>query len=491
MVQTRSGARVTRQRERTPRRRAPTCEEAGAKLRTCPRPGVRARRRNPDGGTLQGTTPSGSQTPPGVFGVGARPHIGKKITKVKKSMEVGGSGPGAGGNQTPPPPMGGAADHDMVNLPLFNLSANQKQRLRNGKGVRVTMGSGCDKCTSCIMSQENAKKIVKKKGGAATIVLGKGEIDQNNFSGSGIMPSKRGGPIHGAYKAPPSGGMIMGPDADGCYTSYTQNIKEGRMDKKKTCPPKPTGKKPKGGWKGLGPSHSSIIAKTAGKGSNAVRDPARKVGGSVKIGNSRFDKPSGSNFRRNTGGWGIGDKQSTDALKAVFSKLSAGDKREVGSFDNFRKMIAAEAKRAGMGDPDVDRMSTDNIRDLIDDAKDEGHIADIDEDALVDAFLVAQRRMESVVGENTLKKAAKKAQGKGLWARGNGMYASGGAIGSHMSANQMTNVGAGGNLLSPMAASKAPQAAAQNFFFASQFPPSLAHDIRGAGHVGSFFPWQK
>lgn len=484
MVETRSGRRVTRQRAATPRRRAPTCAEAGAKLRSCPRPGVRARRAA--GGAAGATSPSGSTTPPGIFGAG-RPHIGKHINKVKKSMEVGGSGPGAGGDQTPPAPIGGKADHDMVTVPLLNLSENQKQRLRNEKAVRVTMGTGCDKCSSCVMSQENAKKIMKKKGSAATISLGKGEIDKNKISGSGIMPRKTGGPIHGAYQPPKGGavgGLVVGPDKDGCYTSYTDNFKENRMDKKKSCPTKPKGtKKP---WKE--PGWSPISAKTAGKGSNAVRDPAKRVPKGGKTLGSRWGKPSGSNFKRNTGGWGvegegISPTRAEKEMKKIYDKMDDEDKDRL-TLEEFVDTIASEAQQ-------MPSFSTTNMSKV---AKEIEADYEIPQGAARMALHVMSMLKEGQEAQDAMKGTIKKAtKGKGMYASGDGIYARGngshgGAIGNRMGYSETSSIGAGGNLLGPMAASKAPQAAAQNWFFASQFQPSMAADIRGNGLKGFIRP---
>ena len=478
MVTTRSGSRVRRQRQATPRRRAPTCAEAGAKLRTCPRPGVRARRAA--GGAAGATTPSGSTTPPGIFGAG-RPHIGKKIMDTKKRMEVG-SGTHAGGQQTPPAPMGGRADHDMVNVPLLGWSENQKQRLRNGKGVRVKMGTGCDKCTSCIMTQENAKKIMKKKGGAATIVLGKGEIDENNISGSGIMPSKRGGPIHGAYKAPSGGavgGLVQGPDKDGCYTSYTENYKTGTMDKKKSCPIKPSGKKPPkkswkdGGWNTVEPLQRKLGKASSGKGSNVVRDPAKKVPKGGKTMGAKWGKPSGDRLKHNITGKGITQAKFDQAIKQLM-KEHKEDVDDIGQdMDDVIETIIDEGE-------DMSSMTAKEMQKVADVLnRDYG----IPKNMSRKVLNLVKARKETRPGELLIaNKAAGNgiyASGDGIYARGNGMYARGGAIGQRMGYSEMSSIGAGGNLLGPMAASKAPQAAAQNWFFATQFQPAMAADIRG------------
>ena len=302
----------------------------------------------------------------------------------------------------------------MPTIPLKEMSANQRSRLRNGHPVRVAMGSGADGC-SCKMKEENIKKVMRKKGGAATIKLDADEIRENKISGSGIMSGAR----------------------------------------------------------------------------KAAKELKEKAGGAVKIGKAKFGKPSVDRAKKNLGiGGAIGAVQKEQVEDAI--KEGRSDAKElIKRYAQQSKLVAQKIKKkktktpediktleeieTGLGNVDrmVDKVKgiTDATKTMLSTALD--YITDLlagEEDFLSPAEKEAKRQLNA------------KQSGKGLrygegGSLGYGMM--GGAIGRSSTASQITNVGAGGNILGPMQASKAPQASSANWFFSTQFPPAMAREIRG------------
>lgn len=253
-------------------------------------------------------------------------------------------------NKFPQPPPGSGSP--MPTVPLGPMSDNQRSKLRNGHPVRVTLGTGASGECSCKMKEENIKKIMKKKGGAATIKLDEDEKRENKFCGTGIMKGSRGGPKHGGVQAPKGKGMHGG--VAGLIT--LQDVKTGQATMEDY-------------EKSKAAQERSAVALRMKRGD--VTDS--------KVGDKR--------------------KRKTDAskMKPRVHTTRTMDKKKKATF--------------GMEKPKL---------------------------------------------------------GSGI------TY--GGAIGRQSSAG-ITNVGAGGNILGPMQASKAPQAGSQNWFFHTQFPPAMAHEI--------------
>lgn len=256
-------------------------------------------------------------------------------------------------SKAPPPPSGSP----MPTIPLGPMSPNQRSKLRNGHAVRVKMGTGaCDEC-SCKMKEENIKKLMKKKGGAATIKLDEDEKRENKLSGSGIMQGSRGGPRHGGIQAPKGEGISYGGVAS---LVRLKDVQEGR----------------------------------------ATMEEYRK---------------------------------SQAAQKKAARELKR--RREA-----KQPKKPAKKRKGAPGDNQF------------------------------------QQRMDQPPEKYRVQEGAgfwKHHVNKGQVGFGIGY---GGSIGSRSSSG-IANIGAGGNILAPMQASKAPQAGSQNWFFHTQFPPALAHDI--------------
>jgi len=255
-------------------------------------------------------------------------------------------------SKMPPPPSGSP----MPTVPLGPMSPNQRSKLRNGHPVRVKMGTGsCDDC-SCKMKEENIKKIMKKKGGAATVKLDEDEKRENKFSGTGIMKGARGGPKHGGVQAPAGKGI-------------------------------------------------KIIQKTKSKGG---------VAGLISMTDVKEGRATLAEYKRSR----EAQKKAADELKR--RKGEAEGDPEPGT------------KRGRSGGDDRPK----------------------------------RRRGGGITYGD----------GGGITYGDGGSIGYGGSIGRRSSTG-IPNVGAGGNILAPMQASKAPQAASQNWFFHTQFPPAMAHQI--------------
>jgi len=300
----------------------------------------------------------------------------------------------------------------MPTIPLKEMSANQKSRLRNGHPVRVAMGSGAGGCCSCKMKEENIKKVMRKKGGAATIKLDADEIRENKISGSGIMSGAR----------------------------------------------------------------------------KTLKDAKEKVGGAVKIGKAKFGKPSVDRGKKNLGIGGaiagVSRAQMADALKK-------GDKKTVSVYIEQQKKVADAI--ASKPDEELTKSDLKALGRIQKEMSTFASRADgKEEETMFEKFLkslvqIIDSVSKALIGDNDddddlsglfggqgLRYGEGGSLGYGMPKR-----MMGGAIGRTATGSQITNVGAGGNILGPMQASKAPQASSANWFFSTQFPPAMAKQITG------------
>lgn len=294
----------------------------------------------------------------------------------------------------------------MPTIPLKEMSANQRSRLRNGHPVRVAMGSGADGC-SCKMKEENIKKVMRKKGGAATIKLDADEIRENKISGSGIMSGARKG----------------------------------------------------------------------------LKEAKEKLGGAVKIGKAKFGKPSVDRAKKNLG---IGGAVGMINKQTLLNAIEAGEGKVY--LDRYIAQIKNRIKTLEDKQKNKKKLTAKEEGEL------EGLLRDLDEVAN-DAKELDPDEYKSEIGtlakliaqiDKLVKVVTAPVTGTGLQygeggSLGYGMpkRMMGGAIGRSSTGSQITNVGAGGNILGPMQASKAPQASSANWFFSTQFPPAMAREIRG------------
>ncbi len=286
----------------------------------------------------------------------------------------------------------------MPSIPLKDMSPNQRSRLRNGHPVRVAMGSGAG-CCSCKMKEENIKKVMRKKGGAATIKLDADEMRENKISGSGIMEGGR----------------------------------------------------------------------------------------SVKIGKHRYGKPSIDQAKKNLGlkkGGAIGGISRAE----VMSALKSGDKTVVKNYIEQQKSVAE-----AIGKKDPEKMTKSDAKALLRIEREmEAFQITAKEKAEKTMFQKVLTAIKKIIDDVTAALAgddsddnasvASTKAGNGLrYGEGGslGYGMKGGAIGRAPTSSQITNVGAGGNILGPMQASKAPQSSSANWFFSTQFPPAMARQITG------------
>jgi hypothetical protein len=269
------------------------------------------------------------------------------------------------------------------------------------------------------MKEENIKKVMRKKGGAATIKLDADEIRENKISGSGIMSGAR----------------------------------------------------------------------------KAAKELKEKAGGAVKIGKAKFGKPSVDRAKKNLGiGGAIGAVQKEQVEDAI--KEGRSDAKElIKRYAQQSKLVAQKIKKKKTKTPEdiktLEEIETglDNVDSMVDKVN---GITDATKTMLSKALdfitdlLAGEEDFLSPAEKEAKRQLDAKQSGKGLrygegGSLGYGMHKHmmGGAIGRTPTSSQITNVGAGGNILGPMQASKAPQASSANWFFSTQFPPAMARQITG------------
>jgi len=296
----------------------------------------------------------------------------------------------------------------MPTIPLKEMSPNQRSRLRNGHPVRVAMGSGADGC-SCKMKEENIKKVMRKKGGAATIKLDADEIRENKISGSGIMSGARKG----------------------------------------------------------------------------LKEAKEKLGGAVKIGKAKFGKPSVDRAKKNLG---IGGAIGGISLAEVKTAIKNKDQKVVDNYiQQSGKVVEKIDKKKNPTTADLKAVQRIN-RELqtlqklgvssISDPTIWQRVTDVVSKVIKDISGIIGITGAGVSDDEEEGGSLRYGEGGSL---GYGMpkRMMGGAIGRSSTGSQISNVGAGGNILGPMQASKAPQASSANWFFSTQFPPAMAREIRG------------
>jgi hypothetical protein len=294
----------------------------------------------------------------------------------------------------------------MPTLPLKEMSANQRSRLRNGHPVRVAMGSGAG-CCSCKMKEENIKKVMRKKGGAATIKLDADEMRENKISGSGIMSGAR----------------------------------------------------------------------------KAVKEAKKKVGGAVKVGKAKFGKPSVDRAKKNLGiGGAIGGISLAEAKQA----LKDGDANVVRNYVEQQQSVAKKLNEKKTP-TNADLKAIERIKNEMfsfSKVKTAEKVGDSSFwDSILKFFGDVYASLQEIISSGSSdgeEEGGSLRYGEG-GSLGYGMpkRMMGGAIGRTATSSQITNVGAGGNILGPMQASKAPQASSANWFFSTQFPPAMARQITG------------
>ncbi len=330
---------------------------------------------------------------------------------------------------------------DMHEVKIAELSKAAGGKLRSGKHpCQCRLAGKGVKGKSALMKEGNLKKLVSadKKGSSARIKLDEEELLANKMAGTGMM---EGGRLKHPFKKlskhdkdliAKSVGAVVGTAA-GAAAAET------------------------------GPA-APFIGAAAGVG--AEEGTSQLLGGAVKIGKSRFGKPSLDRAKHNIKG-GRASVARTPACKKAGEDLAEcqGRVRNAKAKAAPKSPVASRRAKAAAKRKGKKSMF--------------GPVAQGEKDR-------EDERLGEEVGElRRSARLAKKGSGLHGGAKGSGLHGgakgsgimAGGAIGPYSS---VTNVGAGGNLIAgtrmghPAMMS---QAASANPFFATQFPPGLSQGM--------------
>jgi hypothetical protein len=215
----------------------------------------------------------------------------------------------------------------------------------------------------------------------------------------------------------------------------------------------------------------------------AVKEAKKKVGGAVKVGKAKFGKPSVDRAKKNLGiGGAIGGISLAEAKQA----LKDGDANVVRNYVEQQQSVAKKLNEKKTP-TNADLKAIERIKNEMfsfSKVKTAEKVGDSSFwDSILKFFGDVYASLQEIISSGSSdgeEEGGSLRYGEG-GSLGYGMpkRMMGGAIGRTATSSQITNVGAGGNILGPMQASKAPQASSANWFFSTQFPPAMARQITG------------